>query len=156
MLYGTWAEWWKEVKKTTAILGRWWGQEMARRKNEKAKRWSMVLCKAWQDKDEGKLRDTSEALRTHYEAEARAYLVQAGREALELDEWPTRYFFNSVRSRQQSSFVEGLKEVAVEVARSYYAELFQAREEVRGDLAEGFLDSVTSRLPEEEVGQLEE
>lgn len=162
-VYDTWAEWWEDTKKRVAIFCRQWGRDMAVRKRSKALRLSRVLCHAWKNKDQEGLREVSEALRTHYEAEARSYFIQAGKEALEQDERPTKYFFNSVRSRQKGSFIEGLKDGAqvvaapermLKVAKSFYGNLFQARE-VRGDLMGGFLDAVADRLPEEEAVALE-
>ncbi|KAK3553802.1 hypothetical protein QTP70_012239 [Hemibagrus guttatus] len=133
MLYETQAEWWENVKKRVAILCRWWGQEMARRRRSRAGRWSKELCAAWQDGDCEWLRDTSEALRAYYEAEARSYFVQAGSQELEFDECPTRFFFNSVKSWQRGSYIEDLKDGAQVVttpvgmlgsARAFYLNLF--------------------------------
>ncbi|GAA6077017.1 uncharacterized protein LOC121397172, partial [Tachysurus ichikawai] len=107
-LYTTQVEWWEDLKRRVAILCRWWGQEMAKRRREKVNAWSKRLYEAWQDGDHGRLREASEALRAHYEAEARSYFVQAGREVLEQDERPTRYFFGSVRSRQRRAHIGGL------------------------------------------------
>ncbi|KAK3566630.1 hypothetical protein QTP86_001689 [Hemibagrus guttatus] len=131
-------EWWEDLKRRIAILCRWWGQEMARRRREGAKMWSRMLCKAWKEGDFGRLRDASEALRAHYEAEARSHFVQAGKEVLEQDERPTRYFFYSVRSRQRKSYIEGLRQRRTE-----------------DDCAAAFLDSVAGRVPEESGPDLE-
>ncbi|KAF5892597.1 uncharacterized protein DAT39_017706, partial [Clarias magur] len=162
-LYDTWAGWWEDTKKRVAIFCHQWGREIAVRKRAKALQWSRALCAAWKNRDQERLREVSESLRTHYEAEARSYFIQAGKEALEQDERPTKYFFKSVRSRQQGSFIEGLRQGAqvvaapermLEVAKSFYANLFQARE-VRGELMGGFLDEISGRLPEEEALALE-
>lgn len=48
---------------------------------------SGVLQETWQKGDHRRLR---EALRAHYEAEARSYSVQAGKQVLEQDEHPTK------------------------------------------------------------------
>ncbi|GAA6101640.1 uncharacterized, partial [Tachysurus ichikawai] len=113
--------------------------------------------------DHERLREASEALRAHYEAEARSYFVQAGREALEQDERPTRYFFRSVRSRQRRAHIEGLKqgpctvtstEGMLEVARSFYGDLFSVRES-REDGVAAFLDAVAGRVSEDSAPILE-
>ncbi|KAK3545367.1 hypothetical protein QTP70_005979 [Hemibagrus guttatus] len=162
-LYTTQIEWWEDLKRRVAILCHWWGQEMARRRREGAETWSRELCEAWKAGDYGRLRDASEALRAHYEAEARSHFVQAGREALEQDERPTRYFFSSVRSRQRRSYIEGLRSGPdvvtspgdmLEVARSFYSDLFGVRQ-TEDDCAAVFLDAVAGRMPEESVPDLE-
>ncbi|GAA6064815.1 uncharacterized protein LOC125139647 [Tachysurus ichikawai] len=162
-LYTTQVEWWEDLKRRVAILCRWWGQEMVRRRREKVNAWSKRLYEAWHDGDHGRLREASEALRAHYEAEARSYFVQAGREALEQDEHPTRYFFGSVRSRQHRAHIEGLKQgpcvvttagEMLEVAMSFYGSLFSVRE-TREDGVAVFLDAVAGRMPEDSVPILE-
>ncbi|KAK3545987.1 hypothetical protein QTP70_018905 [Hemibagrus guttatus] len=162
-LYTTQIEWWEDLKRRVAILCHWWGQEMARRRKEGAETWSRELCEAWKAGDYGRLRDASEALRAHYEAEARSHFVQAGREALEQDERPTRYFFSSVRSRQRRSYIEGPRSGPdvltspgdmFEVARSFYNDLFGVRQ-TEDDCAAVFLDAVAGRMPEESVPDLE-
>ncbi|KAK3511371.1 hypothetical protein QTP70_005282 [Hemibagrus guttatus] len=52
-LYTTQIEWWEDLKRWVAILCRWWGQEMARRRREAAETWSRRLCEAWKDGDYG-------------------------------------------------------------------------------------------------------
>ncbi|KAK3566556.1 hypothetical protein QTP86_000617 [Hemibagrus guttatus] len=162
-LYTTQIEWWEDLKRWVAILCRWWGQEMARRRREGAKTWSRRLCETWKDGDYGQFRDASEALRAHYEAEAHSHFVQTGREALEQDERPTLYFFSSVQSRQHKSYIEGLKSGPdvvtspgdmLEVARSFYNDLFGVRR-TEDDCAAAFLDAVAGRVPEESVPDLE-
>ncbi|KAK3545148.1 hypothetical protein QTP70_001570 [Hemibagrus guttatus] len=162
-LYTTQIEWWEDLKRRVAILCRWWGQEMARRRREGAETWSRELCEAWKAGDYGRLRDASEALRAHYEAEARSHFVQAGREALEQDERPTHFFFSSVRSRQHRWYIEGLRSGPdvvtspgdmLEVARYFYNDLFGVRQ-TEDDCAAVFLDAVAGRVPEESVPDLE-
>ncbi|GAA6085326.1 uncharacterized protein LOC121397172, partial [Tachysurus ichikawai] len=61
-LYATQVEWWEDLKRRVAILCRWWGQEIARRKREKANVWSRKLYEAWKYGDHERLREASEAL----------------------------------------------------------------------------------------------
>lgn len=81
----------------------------ARKRRQETRLWARELHAAWQDGDQGRLRDASESLRACYEAEASSYFVQMGRQVLEQDEQPTRFFFSSIRSHQRGSYMDGLK-----------------------------------------------
>lgn len=135
----------------------------AEKKKERARKWSRELYKAWKNGEQGQLRDASEVLRAHYKAEAHSYFIQAGKQVLEQDERPMRFFFDSARSHQQGSYIEDLQEgkqvvtsteEMLRIARFFYSDLFGVKE-VREDLTGVFLDAIAGRIPKDSTLALE-
>lgn len=64
VVYSMWAKCWEDVK-VIDFLGHWWGQETAKKKKERAKKWSRESYLAWQEKNQRRLRNASEARINH-------------------------------------------------------------------------------------------
>lgn len=168
-LYDSQAAWWEGVKERVAFFCRCWGIAKAQRKRAQVCKWSEELQTLWS----GGALGTAEgweravflkgAIKDFYGGEAKAFVLWAGTQKRQLDEKPTRYFFSSVRGRQQRSCMEGLQgregvvsnvEGMLRVAASFYGELFSGKGCV-DPAAGGFLEGLTDVLKEKESLGLE-
>lgn len=158
VLYSTLAEWWESTKGKVARFCQWWGRKVSREEREKTAQWSRALQTSWNSGNMEGVRLASGALRKYYLARAKSFCIQAGRQRLQLDERPTRFFFDTVRVRQRRSCIERLREGEnfvtsaegmLERAAAYYEDLFQARP-MAGAQAEGLLETLTQKVSQED------
>lgn len=169
-LFSSHAAWWEGVKQRISVFCRCWGIAKAERSRAQARKWSEELQTLWANGSlntaEGwaRARYLKGVLMDFYWGKANAFLLWSGTQKRQLDEKPTKFFFSSVRGRQQRNSIVGLLgqegvvssvEGMLQVAVDFYRELFRGRGPLN-HAAGVLLAGLTDVLAKEESEALEE
>ncbi|KAL2080693.1 hypothetical protein ACEWY4_024486 [Coilia grayii] len=161
-MYSSLCDWWEGVKAHIATFCREWGREKVRDARRRVGRWAAELRCLWgagsapSAAQAERMRVLRSQLRDFYMAEARALVGLGGGNRWAQEEDPSKAFYAALRQRRSRTCLDTLRGPAglvtdpgevMEVARSFYADLFAQRDTGPGAAA-GFLDWLGPALPE--------